>query len=95
MKRTHTLIEVIAATCYLAGRGHDFATLFTEYQAYEDIQVIEDNHPITLTVFIQKMPAATLQKFGAELDELMEETLRALGYGEGVDIIDNSARWYA
>ena len=29
------------------------------------------------------------------LDELMEETLVALGYSEGVEAIKNSSRWYS
>ena len=28
-------------------------------------------------------------------DELMEECLRSLGYGEGIDLIEKSRRWYA
>lgn len=30
-----------------------------------------------------------------QADDLMATTLRAPGYGEGVDIFDNMARWYA
>ena len=30
-----------------------------------------------------------------EMDRLMAQTLRDLGYGEGVDIFDNTSKWYA
>ena len=31
----------------------------------------------------------------SEMDDLMCELLRELGYGEGVDIFDNTHKWYA
>lgn len=30
-----------------------------------------------------------------EMDDLMCETLRSLGYGEGIDIFENTHKWYA
>ncbi len=30
-----------------------------------------------------------------EMDALMCETLRQLGYGKGVDIFENTEKWYA
>lgn len=29
------------------------------------------------------------------MDHLMCEVLRSLGYGDGIDIFDNTAKWYA
>lgn len=30
-----------------------------------------------------------------EMDQLMEDVLRSLGYGAGCDIFDNTPKWYA
>lgn len=35
------------------------------------------------------------ERFHGETDALMEDLLRSLGYGDGVDLLDEVDRWYA
>ena len=36
-----------------------------------------------------------LEEVHVEMDELMQQLLRTLGYGEGVDIFDEREKWWA
>jgi len=44
---------------------------------------------------LQGQYAGDYEMTHSETDELMETVLRELGYGHGIDLIEDSERWYA
>ena len=70
----------------------------------EDTSDIPANKPLTPEEFKQKMKDA-YDKYWTEkedeeavhdvMDGIMCDLLRQLGYGEGIDIFENTPKWYA
>lgn len=67
----------------------------------DDISESSDNCIMTPEEFAKKMKKISdnlkYQEEDAhmQMDDLMSDLLRQLGYGEGIDIFDNTSKWYA
>lgn len=67
----------------------------------DDISESSDNRIMTPEEFAKKMKKISdnlkYQEEDAhmQMDNLMSDLLRQLGYGEGIDIFDNTSKWYA
>lgn len=73
----------------------------------DDISESSDNRIMTPEEFAKKMKKISdnlkyqndayydEEDAHMQMDDLMSDLLRQLGYGEGIDIFDNTSKWYA
>ena len=64
----------------------------------DDISESSDSHIMTPEEFAKAMKKASdydEEDAHSKMDGIMADLLRQLGYGEGIDIFDNTSKWYA
>lgn len=86
-----------------------FCEIYSEPEELKESEEPEENHVLTPEEFAKAMkdisdklanppkyrPYYDKEDAHMEMDDLMCDLLRSLGYGDGVDIFDNTDKWYA
>lgn len=81
--------------CMGPQRGEDLCPCEMRVLAAEAVLATPLLTPAEFAEKMQKAAAMEPERGHVDMDELMAELLRSLGYGDGIDVFDNATRWYA
>ena len=87
-------------------RWETFCEIHSKPEESEESEEAEDNHALTPEEFtkamkdisdklVEDLPYYDEEDAHMEMDDLMCDLLRTLGYGDGVDVFENTDKWYS